>query len=417
MYASFITTRQFFSITQAAIVEDPKMGMDANKCANVVVLAGIGFGVAKVCTGLLVDLFEARIMTYGFMLATALVVFSFSLAESYEAMLVLGFLNSLPQAGGYPALNKIVYEYLPPERYSEAIAAISIGSRVGSSGSYLIFGACLRYFTWRQTIMVAPVLVLLTMALSSLVLYSQAEPIRKGAQAGATGTKGSGRSALQKLRWIAGSLQFWKVSFASACLLVTKGFEAIAPLFITAVLKLSPASSAMMVAAIPAGLVVSVMVGASYIDKLPLNQKSSAVISLCTLNFMTSALMCTLTWYIETNGSLHADVATFLCTGLFFVLGFSAGYSFYVPQSIFAIDFGGEDSATVVGCSELIQAVVGAASLKLAGVVSNEYGWRYVWCMITIFGMLGALSMASFQWNLEKLSAKKENEMAQKKSL
>ena len=102
MYASFIATRQFFSITQAAIVEDPTMSMDANACANVVVLAGIGFGISKVCSGLLVDRFEARVMTYCFMLATALVVFTFSFAESYEAMLVLGFLNSLPQAGGYP---------------------------------------------------------------------------------------------------------------------------------------------------------------------------------------------------------------------------------------------------------------------------------------------------------------------------
>merc|ERR1719310_2574679 len=108
-------------------------------------------------------------------------------------MLVLGFLNSLPQAGGYPALNKIVYEFLPPERYSEAIAAISIGSRVGASGSYLIFGGCLRYLTWRQTICVAPVVVVGCMALSAVVLFSlpkhssTAAPPSKGEKAGGKG--------------------------------------------------------------------------------------------------------------------------------------------------------------------------------------------------------------------------------------
>ena len=95
------------------------MNLDTNLCANVVVVAGIGFGIAKVMTGLLVDTFDSRYMTYFFMLATAVTVFGFSFTESYEAMLILGFLNAIPQAGGYPALNKIVYDTLPPEQYGQ----------------------------------------------------------------------------------------------------------------------------------------------------------------------------------------------------------------------------------------------------------------------------------------------------------
>ena len=85
------------------------MNMDNNRCANIVVVAGIGFGIAKVITGLLVDKFDAIIVTYVFMLATCFIVMSYSFADSYETMLVLGFLNSVPQAGGYPGMTSPPY--------------------------------------------------------------------------------------------------------------------------------------------------------------------------------------------------------------------------------------------------------------------------------------------------------------------
>lgn len=403
MYASFIACRQFFSTTQAAIVEDPTLDLDTNLCANVVVVAGIGFGVAKVVTGLLVDKFESRTITYIFMLATAITVFGFSFSESYEAMLFLGFLNAIPQAGGYPALNKIVYDTLPPEQYGQAIAAISIGSRVGASGSYLIFGACLKYFSWRQTVRIAPLIVLMAMVISSMVLFkknkykeTQKNSDRKEEE-NEKGTVAIQRSIPQKLAWIAGDSQFWRVSIASACLLVSKGFEAIAPLYISSVLKLSPSASAMLVAAIPAGLVASVVWGASYVDRLEPDRKSAWMVSLCCVNILTCSIICGLTWYLENGGECEIFTAVVTCMVMFFSLGFSAGYCFYVPQSIYAIEFGGADSATVIGCSELIQAAVGAGSLKMAGSVSLIYGWRYVWALITAFAVVGALSMAAFQ--------------------
>jgi len=177
------------------------------------------------------------------------------------------------------------------------------------------------------------------------------------------------RSIPQKLTWIAGDGQFWRVSIASACLLVSKGFEAIAPLYISSVLKLSPSSSAMLVAAIPAGLVVSVLWGASYIDRMEQTRKSAWMVSLCCLNICTCSIICGLTWYLESGGECNTVIAIIICMVMFFSLGFSAGYCFYVPQSIYAIEFGGADSATVIGCSELIQ--VSALTLELFVLFMN----------------------------------------------
>jgi len=437
LYATFIGCRQFFSVTQAAIVEDPSVsGLDTNGCANVVVLAGVGFGISKVFTGLLVDSLDvdARSVTYGFMLVTATLVLVFSFAESYEAMLVLGFLNALPQAGGYPALNKIVFEMLEPHQYSKAIAAISIGSRIGASGSYLILGACLQFMSWRATIRLAPVFVGVSIMVSMLVLGKTGK-VQKGPNThrggdskqakkeektegkkeivkGDDAEKAAPRSAGQKLLWIASSGQFWKISIASACILVSKGFEAIAPLYISSVLKLSPASSAMLVSAIPAGLVASVFFGSAFLDSMTVRRRGIAIVALCGLNILTSSSLCGVTWYLETGGVPNPTVMVLGCGTLFFTLGFSAGYCFYVPQSLFAIEFGGEDSATVVGCSELIQAVIGASSLKMAGTVSMNLGWRYVWANIVGFGIVATLSMAAYQSQLVLSTENKKRKAA-----
>jgi len=384
-------------------VQDPSIDLDANSCANIVVVAGVGFGISKVLTGLLVDAFDARVMVFGFLTTTAALVLLFSFAESYETMLVLAFLNALPQAGGFPALNKVVYESLPPSQYPSAIAAISIGSRLGAGGSYLIMGTCLSYMSWRNTICVAPAFVLLIMIASSKTFFSAPKRLTASNSTLTSQKPKSERTVLQKLSWIGCSSKFWLVSLASACLLVSKGFEAIAPLFISQVLRQSAASSTVLVSAIPIGLVVSVLFGASVIDPLPLRQKAMALIGMCSLNVLTSLIMCAVTWQLETGKGLieiSTHTATAACTLLFFTLGFSAGYPFYVPQSLFAIAFGGSDSATVVGCSELVQAMIGASSLKMAGMVSTGYGWRYVWVNIVGFALIALASMSGFQYIL-----------------
>jgi hypothetical protein len=272
--------------------------------------------------------------------------------------------------------------------------------------------------SWRNTIRVAPLFVLAAalLSLKSIGLKaagSKSSAPQKGAESDGKGGKDKDapparRSIGNKLQWIATSVQFWRVSLASACLLVSKGFEAIAPLFISNVLKLSSSSSAMLVATIPGGIVASVFFGEKYLKKLSIEDRGKRINQLCGLNCATSFIICGLTTYAETNEALSPAVAVALFGTLFFSLGFSAGYCFYVPQSVFFIEFGGDDSATVIGCSELIQAVVASSSVLLAGYVSTHYGWRYVWGMIVSYGAVAAISMSAFQRVLiEENSAKK----------
>merc|ERR1712224_327235 len=74
---------------------------------------------------------------------------------------------------------------------------------------------------------------------------------------------------------------------------------------------------------------------------------------------------------------------------LLLCIGFGAGYPFYIPQSIFALEIGGKDSAMVVGCGELMQAFVAATFALAGGRIAEAFGWRYV-MMLLSSGAFGA---------------------------
>ena len=70
----------------------------------------------------------------------------------------------------------------------------------------------------------------------------------------------------RKISKVMGKAQFWYVSGASGCLLISKGFEAFGAMYIGDVVGATPSVAAIAVASIPAGIVLSVLLGGVYIE-------------------------------------------------------------------------------------------------------------------------------------------------------
>jgi hypothetical protein len=151
---------------------------------------------------------------------------------------------------------------------------------VGSLLASLILGASLKAWNWRATVQLAPAITLASLALCSMQLSFGKTADKKGSNAGpakaAAGGEGGGgggsaggeggggmtlAAARAKLWRIVSDAQWWRVNVASSCLLVSKGFEAYAAMYLGDVLKLSSSASGMMIAAIPAGIVASISFG------------------------------------------------------------------------------------------------------------------------------------------------------------
>mmetsp|Transcript_56818 Transcript_56818/g.112216 ORF Transcript_56818/g.112216 Transcript_56818/m.112216 type:complete len:188 (+) Transcript_56818:354-917(+) len=94
----------------------------------------------------------------------------------------------------------------------------------------------------------------------------------------------------------------------------------------------------------------------------------------------------------------------------FFFLGFSAGYPFYVPQSLFAVEFGAADAATVVGCGECLQSVFAAAFILTGqryAVVDDVTDWVKICSFISGAAAIGFVLMVLFMYESMRAADKR----------
>eukprot|EP00494_Astrolonche_serrata_P025712 UN25973 len=208
----------------------------------------------------------------------------FSYTTSLNNMLLLACINAFPQAGGYPALAKLVYEWFSPHQYGKVFTFISVGSRAGSALSSIVIGSLLMRWDWRQAIRLCPFVVLIIIFSASY--FCSPSNTRKGRimlrqkhideQANIknnnmddkdndtdnTTENEEGRLNFgEQVKKIAFSKQFWLISLASGCLLMSKGFEAFVPVYLTDTLGCDSSTAAICSSTIPLGIICSLILG------------------------------------------------------------------------------------------------------------------------------------------------------------
>ena len=449
-YASFIFCRSWFTVTQAVMKRD--LGMTDSQANNIITSCAVVFGLSKFPAAQLVNTMDGPNSLLLFMAATAAIVAFASTVASTDAIYVVSLLNALPQAGAYPAVTKLVCAGFNPEQRASVFALISIGSRLGQVAVSLVLGEVLRMSNsgegaaaeadWRTAVRVAPCVVLAAMGLlfalsrgisSGLVLRpSPRDPDSalphspKSPRSIAPSPQASLEPLSLRLWRLATTPRFWFVNLSAAMLLISKGFDMYAVRFISNVCEGVHAKDCQdqcmckdfapqITAGVSLGIVASLLVGSLIWERLTKKLRAVFIVALCALNVAVAASM--LFFSIRVLGSVatsggvllggsleeaqYSQRHTLALVGtLLFLLGFSSGYPFYVPQSLFAVEFGSRDAATVVGCGECVQSVLAAAFIVTAqhyAVRTDETtDWVVIWTAILGASLIGFVLMAVF---------------------
>lgn len=398
-YASFIFCRSFFSVTQAALKADPSIRLTDTQANAIITSTAVAFGLSKFPAGILVNNVSPKWALLSFMALTSLVVFAFASgwSDSYDKMFFIALINAIPQAGAYPAATKLVCAGFSPEQHSSVFAFISIGSRVGQLLVAVVLGEVLRRTgDWRAAVRFASVVVLGCIGLVLFLTTGSGSGSGPGSPRAVSPSRKAPKVAeplSTRLKRLLMNPRFWLVNLASAMLLISKGFDTYAVRYITDVCKAAhPAQCAaaanaascqcrayapQVTAGVSLGIVISLLFGSWVYERLKSGRGLRAVfiVSLCALNLAAASCFFLFTRSVlGTGADLAADVAATDGSGvtlgkmgvLLFLLGFSAGYPFYVPQSMFAVEFGSSDAATVVGCGECVQSVAMASFIVTA---------------------------------------------------
>jgi len=450
-YASFIFCRSFFPVTQAAMMSGKDQIIESHMQANIIINTfGVAFGLSKFPTGVLVNYVSPRAAVLMFMAMTAAAVALASFAQSYEQIWWIALLNAIPQAGAYPAVTKLVCASFEPSQHESVFAMISIGSRAGQVAVSLVLGEVLRWYSdWRVAISVAPFAVLISMLLLIVLTRkgkeaspgkaSRASPRGFSSPGFDSGSKEDGegpvcanRSASSapedsgdpssdlglsaRLARLVSNPRFWLVNTSASMLLISKGFDTFAVRYLTDLCEHAHLACAsgmscnckayapQVTAGVSLGIVISLVFGSFVYERLKsTGPRAMFIVFLCTLNLVVAVTLWRYTVLVFSHepGSFEHELVTLgVVALLLFLLGFAAGYPFYIPQSLFAVEFGAGDAATVVGCGECIQGIFGAVftdrAQRFATKEDGSMNWVVIWLAIVIAAGGGLVLMAAY---------------------
>merc|ERR1719510_2136452 len=98
---------------------------------------------------------DARDVLYFFMVVSALACLAWSFMNTVETMFPFIFVNMYCQAGMWPGMAKLIYNWFDANAYSEMFIYLSISSKFGSFWCFMVLGRVVSATNWRWTLCVA----------------------------------------------------------------------------------------------------------------------------------------------------------------------------------------------------------------------------------------------------------------------
>ena len=189
------------------------------------------------------------------------------------------------------------------------------------------------------------------------------------------------------------SKQFWLITGSLAGLTIMWDFLLMVPLYLKDTLGLTDASAAQASSAFPFGSLISVLVGGFVFDKM--NRRWTAHLMAFLL---TVAAGCILTFFLMPHFGFQPKQSLWLSIGLLFAFGLCVSPCYYIPMSVFSIEFGGPHSGFLVALLDALAFSATAAFYFFAGEWA-EQSWGLflsillgiaVWSLLTTWRfMLG----------------------------
>lgn len=336
-------------------------------------------------------------------------------------------------------MTKIIEASFCPNEYGRVWGVLATSSRVGTLLATFVLGGLLGIIAWpvmlyitAGTGLVMAVVFLLTQRVQSPVENRlsdetiQAEAEEDSLQRAASTAVAhplDGTTLPQAIGQFCRSRQFWLITFSLMGLSIMWDFLMMIPLYLTQTFNLSDSAASQVASAFPFGSLISVLVGGYVFDKL--SRRSTAWVMAFLL---TLAAGCILTFYllpgmgmsaeeisqltpqqvseltVEDLSGLSAGQLSGLSLGLLFLFGLCVSPCYYIPMSVFSIEFGGPHSGFLIALLDALAFGVTAVFYYFSGDLA-ERSWGLfllvlfgvcVWAMLmTLLFMLGEAKRAA----------------------
>ena len=391
-YACFMVLKTASSTASVSIVNEGLF--DLKQWGQIVAVGTFGGMLGKFLSGWMADRFGGKFTFTLGLLITSVALLFFALGSSVWAFGLALFVVYLAKAAGWPAMAKLIGNWFRPNQYGRVWGILSTSSRTGTIVATLCLGAMLTWLAWRWILVVTAGAGIFVVLLCMFGLKERPPAGPPAEEPGASGDEPEpekdphpfdGISLSEAVFRCAGSLRFWLITGSLMGLTILMDFMNFIPMFLNQQVGLAENQAGMAASAFPFGSFVSVLVMGYVYDRLS-RRKVSVVMGI----LLTLATGTILALYLMPDWSLEQDSEVALSVGLLFVFGLCISPCYYLPMSVFSIEFGGAHSGFLIA---LLDALGFAASMVFAwnaGSIQELWGWD---------GFMGAL-LAISVWSI-----------------
>jgi sugar phosphate permease len=333
-YAMFMVLRMIPTVAGTSITSDPNLNVDTGDWGRILAMGTIGALIGKFIGGYAADKLGGRITFTVGLLISAIGVLAFATSSTVWMFQASFFLTLLAKSSGWPSMAKIIVTSFRANEYGRVWGVLTTSSRIGTLTATLLLGGLLGIISWQTMLSIAGAAGIV------ITVYFAV----------------SQKSAAEKLAATMPQDSVQQDQGAS---------EVFHPLHDT--LNMTPSGASMAASPFPFGSLISVLVGGFIFDKL-----SRRAMAWVMGGLLLVAAGCILTFYRMPSFGMPENALIGLSLALLFVFGLCVSPCYYIPMSVFSIEFGGPHSGFLISLIDALAFGATAAFYYYAGDSERE---------------------------------------------
>ena len=393
-YAGLILCRTTVSIASPEMINDAALGLDESGFGTLLGWGAAGALAGKLLNGALADVLGGRRL---FLLAMSLMgaaTVMFGASSAHVLFMLMNFLAQLTKAAGWPAMAKIIGAWFDAARHGRVWGVISTSSRAGSVVSSFFLGGLLVYLPWRWLFYGAGVVTALIVGLNFILLKDS--PAQVGLAPSDPEPTQGGEPWLELLSWektlgaalihFANNRRVQLICLAMMAMTIQMEFLSFLPLYFQQNFAIESGPAGMASAAFPAGSFISVLAGGLLYDKLTTDGRIRLLGGLLAVGLASIALI-----RFMPELRLSSSTGLGVSVGATFIFGLAVSPAYYIPMSVFSIQFGRARSGVLIGLIDAFGYGATMVFAPLSGTVIRDQGWP---AFLTILVVISAIALS-----------------------
>ncbi len=415
-YAMLMLCRTVVGVAGPAMLLDPELALDTASFGAILGWGTAGNLTGKLTNGVLADKIGGTKIFIAAIAMAAITTIVFGTLSSNTAFFALYFLTIFAKSAGWPSMANIIRVWFTHAKHGRVWGFIATSSRISSVATTLLLSSLLLVMTWRGLFFIAGAIALLSAIIlprylkkswqETGELSDESEQTVDELSAWFKSHPLNGVGALGAILVFIKSPRFWLISLGISSLAVLFEFQVFIPIYLSQTFSLAPAQAGMASAAFPLGCLVAVFSAGFIYDRL--SSKNVIFVFGATL---VVAILCLLSLYFLGTIEWNADLELVLTIVLIFLFGLAISPSYYIPMSVFSINFGGKHCGLLVGLIDAL-AYFGAMIFDFVGgeVANKDGGWQNFILILIVTSIVSTVIMVSFLYlEYTKSSLKKES--------